>query len=49
MTQNRAGPVLTSQMNSRILHFQEFMKPLIAAVIRDAGEGCASEYHFVGS
>lgn len=46
MTGNREGPVLTSQTRSRLLHFQVFSKPLIAAVIRDA-ERCASENHLV--
>ena len=47
MTQDREEPVLTSQMNCGILHFREFSKPLIVAVIRDAGESCASENHLV--
>lgn len=46
LTENREGPVLASQMNSGIIDFQEFSKPLIAAVIRDA-ECCASENHSV--
>lgn len=46
MTENREGPVLALQMSRGILHFQEFSKPLIAAVIRDA-ERCASESHLV--
>lgn len=49
MTENRGGPVLTTQVTSRIFHFQEFSKTLIAAVIRDAGEGCGSEHHIMGS
>lgn len=46
MTENREGPVWALQMNRGILHFQQFSKPLIAAVIRDA-ERCASENHLV--
>lgn len=46
MTKNREGPLPALQMSRGILHFQEFSKPLIAAVIRDA-EFCASENHLV--